>query len=495
MFHIQRDSSVPLSEQICREFADRIRTGILANGSRLPSVRELADMLDVSLVTVVQAYRLLEQRGLAKRIHGKGTFVHTTSQPGQGGNNATGTQAYDWQLAVVDYLPRAAVLGIHGRTTSADVPYKLSTASLDPALSSLLFPRDIGQVVQRAMPSLAEYGPVDGLEALRRDVVSYLREFGLTAHPDKILIVNGVQQAIDLAARAFLGPGDVVVVEAPTYPGAIDVFRSRGATIVSIPMDAEGIRLDLLTRQCDQNPPKLVYTMPTFHNPTGIVMSTRRRRQLLELAESCQFLILEDDSFSDCSFMGPPPPPIRSLDKHGHVIYVKGFSKVFAPGCRVAAVSSSGSIHTRLIAAKTVSDLGSPVITQMLVHACLTHPKRRQRVLDIAKAVQRKRDIALEVLSEQAPPGISWTSPQGGYNLWVTLPPHVNTDALLIEALHAGVSFLPGSACYVNENVRHQLRISYAWLDDDALREGVSRLCGVLRSALESTGDHHLPVL
>jgi DNA-binding transcriptional MocR family regulator len=494
MFHIQRHSSVPLSEQICREFADRIRTGMLENGSRLPSVRELSEMLDVSLVTVVQAYRLLEQQGLVKRIHGKGTFVHAASKPAQGGRGTAGAQAFDWQLAVTDYLPRAAVLGIHGVTTPADVPYKLSMASLHPDLASTWLPPNVGEVVQGALRALSEYGPVDGLESLRRDVALYLRECGLAAQPEEILIVNGVQQAIDIVARAFIRPGDVVVVEAPTYPGALDVFRSCGATIVSIPVDNEGMRLDLLTKQCDQAPPKLIYTMPTFHNPTGIVMSARRRRQLLDLAESCHCLILEDDSFSDCSFMGPPPPPMRSLDKSGHVIYVKGFSKVFAAGCRIAAVSSSGSIHNRLVAAKTVSDLGSPVVTQMLVQACLNHPKRRQRVLDIAKAVQRKRDIALEVLSEQAPPGVSWTSPQGGYNLWLTLPPHVNTDALLIESLQHGVSFLPGSTCYANQNVHHQLRISFAFLEDNALREGISRLCCLMKTALKSTGDNHLPV-
>ena len=177
-----------------------------------------------------------------------------------------------------------------------------------------------------------EYGPVEGSESLRREIANNLEVAGIVCKADDILVTNGVQQAIDLVARSFIEPRDLVVMEAPTYPGAIDIFRARGANIVSIPLDAEGLRLDLLIKQCDQTPPKLVYTMPTFQNPTGSVMSAKRRAQLLELAETYGFLILEDDSFSDCSYIDSIPTAIRSLDHNGHVVYVKGYSKLYMAG-------------------------------------------------------------------------------------------------------------------------------------------------------------------
>lgn len=371
----------------------------------------------------------------------------------------------------------------------------MSMASLNPGLAATTLPSNVFTVLQESSTTLSEYGPVEGMEALRKEISLYLRETDLPAQMEDILITNGVQQAIDMVARTFVGPGDVVVVEAPTYSGAIDVFRSRGAVLVSIPLDHEGIRLDLLTKQCDFAPPKLIFTMPTFQNPTGIVMSARRRAQLLELAESYHCLIVEDDSFADCSFIGAPPPPIRSQDTQGHVIYIKGFSKVFCAGCRIAAIVSSGSVRSRLVAAKSVSDLGSPILTQVVMQAGLNHPSRRQRVTQISQAVKRKRDIALEVLAQQAPDGVSWTVPDGGYNIWLTLPEYANTDGLLIHALQRGFSFLPSSACYANETVTHQLRISVAFLSDNSLREGVSRLCTLLSEALASKPDSYLPLV
>lgn len=492
LFPIRRNASTTLTQQICREFSDRITTGILEPGNRLPSVRSLSETLGVSLVTVVHAYRMLETDGFVERVHGKGTFVRPTGSTPTGSTSVV--PAFDWQLSIPDYLPRASMMRQHGRTGGTETPFKMSMASLNPALSVAYLP-NLDSVFRNESHHLAEYAPVEGLESLRRDIALYLRENGLPTTAEEILITNGVQQAIDIVARTFVGPGDVVVVEGPTYAGAIDVFRARGATLVSIPMDDEGIRIDLLLKQCDRTPPKLIYTMPTFQNPTGLVMSARRRAQLRDVVESYQCLLVEDDSFAECSFTGRTPPPIRAADTTGHVIYLRGFSKVFYAGCRIAAVVSSGSVRNRLVAAKSVADLGSPTITQSIMQQCLAQPNRRQRIAHLALSVQRKRDIALQVLAREAPAGVSWTVPLGGYNIWITLPAHVDTDPLLVEALHRGVSFLPGAACHANETVHNQLRISIAWLDDEALREGISRLCTLLGETLQAPADSYLPMI
>lgn len=214
---------------------------------------------------------------------------------------------------------------------------------------------------------LSQYGEIQGDKALRQARVEYLQRMDLTTSPDNILVTSGSQQGIDLIARTFVGPGDVVVMEAPTYPGAIDVFRGRGATILTVPVDSDGMRVDLLQHLCDKYKPKIIYTVPPFHNPTGAVMTTKRRRQVLEIASSTQCIVIEDDPCSEIYFERKPPASMKSMDQDGHVIYLKGLSKILAPGCRIGILAASGSIFKRLIAAKANTDLESPLLTQKAI--------------------------------------------------------------------------------------------------------------------------------
>lgn len=214
---------------------------------------------------------------------------------------------------------------------------------------------------------MASYGNFQGDAELREVMRRHLHSRGVEVHSSDIMITSGSQQGIDLVARTFVGPGDTVYLEAPSYTGAIDVFAGRGAEMIFVPMDSEGMRVDVLTRLCDKRPPKLIYTNPTFQNPSGVTMGITRRQRLLELARSYRCLIVEDDPFSDLYFRKPPPLPIKSMDGDGHVVYMKSFSKVIAPGCRIACVAAGGNILSRLIAAKSASDLGSPLLNQRAV--------------------------------------------------------------------------------------------------------------------------------
>ncbi len=490
---IHRQSGMSLAEQIRQEFRDRIRSNLMTQGTRLPSVRELSESLDVSLVTVVKAYALLERDGVVERIHGKGTYVRAKQEVAKPHPSVV-ERAFDWQLTLADYLPRAAMLGHRRSVPSPTLPYQMSMASLHPSISGSMVPAHMLAHFQ-ADDFVYEYGPVEGSELLRRAIANDLEVAEIVCTAGDILVTNGVQQAIDLVARSFIGPRDLVVMEAPTYPGAIDIFRARGANIVSIPLDAEGMRLDLLIKQCDRTPPKLVYTMPTFQNPTGSVMSAKRRAQLLELAETYGFLILEDDSFSDCSYIESIPTAIRGLDHNGHVVYVKGYSKLYMAGCRIAALVASGSVRNRLVAAKSVSDLGSPTVTQGLILAFLRNAGKNGYLRKVVRALKHKRDLALGVLNREAPPGVTWTIPQGGLNIWMTLPDSINTDQLLIHALQMGITFLPGSACHNHETVNNQLRISFSYLDDEALCEGVTRLCKLLTQYIGNSSGGSRPLV
>jgi DNA-binding transcriptional MocR family regulator len=476
---LKRDAGAPLSKQIAQTLADRIRSGLLTAGARLPSVRDLARTLKVSQVTISKAYAELERMELIHCAQGKGCFVGP--EPDGGG---TPEWSATWQLSVVDYLPRAHTWR-HFQGTSSDCRYRLHMAEVDARLlPNREICRNIHQLVAEDPEIIGNYGPFQGDAELRRALSRYFRERGIAAEADDVLITSGSQQAIDLVARTFVGPGDTVYVEGPTYSGAIDVFAARGARIITVPVDHEGMRIDILSRLSDVNPPKLIYTVPTFHNPTGTVMSASRRARLLELARSYNALILEDDAFSDAWFRTEPPRAIKSLDRNGHVILAKGFSKILSPGCRVSALVASGSILGRLIAAKTIADLGSPTLNQRAILPVLQTGLFQRHLKRLRSALKSRRDLVLELLKRHAPRGVTWTEPEGGFNLWVTMPEGTSATDLYALAQRAGVAILPGIACYANEPEHHRFRLSYSLMAEDELREAVVILCDVLRGYL-----------
>ncbi|MED1953755.1 PLP-dependent aminotransferase family protein [Brevibacillus centrosporus] len=488
---LDRHSGITLSEQIRTSIADRIQSGLLQEGEKLPSVRKLSTLLDVSLMTVFHAYELLEQEGLIDRIQGKGTFTLGKSKgskhrPSQ---NDSEKPSLDWQNAVVDYLPRAQYWRMM-QTPLLDVA-KLSMAALHSSLiPTEWISKQFFQYAQLDSTLLTEYGPVQGDSKLRGAVLPYFREKSIAVSPNEIMILNGSQQGIDLVASTFVGPGDCVVLEEPAYPCTIDVLRKRGATVYTIPIDEEGMQVDRLAALCDTRPPKLIYTNPTYQNPTGTVMSARRRVQLLELAQSYNAIILEDDATSDLYFgTKPPPPPIKSMDRHGHVIYLKGISKFISPGCRIGFLIADGTFITRLVSSKGISDLGSPLITQKAILPFFTSNQLQKHLPVLREKLKERRDLVLQILNRMAPKSVQWTKPEGGLNIWLSLPPTMNADDLHTFALKEGISFLPGHVCFPTQQQYHHLRLSFSYLDMHSLERSLITLCRLLQDFTSS--DRH----
>lgn len=468
---LNRSAKIPLARQIYQEISDRILSGYFPSGSQLPSIRKLAKELAVSPVTVMEAFQLLTDHGLILRIQGKGTFVNDL--PIEAPKETEPNQ----YLQFPDYLHRAQSL--HYSQSPAETPFSLSVVHTDLLPASILSD-SMRKLIEKHPEILVQYGEVQGDHMLRQAFATYLQREQIRVHEGDILVINGSQQGIDLVARCFLGPGDVVITEEPTYSGAIDVFRSRGAIVVPVSMDEEGLSIKQLTRIFDHYTPKLVYTMPTFQNPTGIVMSRRRRQQLLTLAQEMNFLILEDDPWSEIYFDEPAPPHIKSMDSKGHVIYLKGLSKMLAPGCRVGFLTAEQSILRRLLATKTNADMGNPLLNQRVLL-----PIFQTRMID--KLLQRlrqdlrvRRDLTLKLLQQHAPKAVSWIYPKGGFNVWVSLPEGMNTIDLLFSVKQRGVDFFPGSACYpVDIQTRH-LRLSFSNSSPEELAKGIPLLCEVL---------------
>ncbi|WP_449536351.1 MocR-like pyridoxine biosynthesis transcription factor PdxR [Ferdinandcohnia sp. Marseille-Q9671] len=477
---INRNADISLTKQIYHSILDHIRSELLEEDFQLPSVRELSKQLGVSLLTVVKAYQKLEHEGYITSVQGKGTFIRKTKN--EEPERKEGTGSYDWQLSVQDYLPRSQFARFH------QVPEKihLSSSMLDPGLlPNRYLEQEIHKMLSENQKILSKYGEIQGDKELRHAMNEYLKRMDVPTIPDNILVTSGSQQGIDLVARTFVGPGDVVVMEAPTYPGAIDVFRGRGATILTVPVDSDGMRIDLFQNLCDKYKPKIIYTVPTFHNPTGVVMPTKRRRQILEIAKSTQCLVIEDDPCSEIYFERKPPASMKSLDQDGHVIYLKGLSKILAPGCRIGILAASGSIFKRLLAAKANADLGSPLLTQKAISRFITSNRMMDHLKKLRTALKIRRDLVLEILSKHSPEEVSWFIPKGGLNVWLTLPSWINTDHLLLEAKKEQITFLPGSACYPSEQENHHLRLSYSFMNEIHLKQGVTTICNILQSAID----------
>lgn len=465
---LNRKAKIPLSKQIYQEISDRILSGYFPSGSRLPSVRKLAKELSVSPVTVMEAFELLTKDQLISRIQGKGTFVNDLTRSVH--TNKEHTQMNEFP----DYLHRSQSL--HFSEHPAPNPFSLSI--VDPQLlPSSILAKSVQKAIAADPEILVQYGEIQGDSTLRKAFAHYLHRENIAVDSSDILVTNGSHQGIDLVARCFLGPSDIVITEEATYPGAIDIFRSRGAVVVSVPMDEEGMSIKHLIQTLDYYSPKLIYTMPTFQNPTGRVMSIRRRKQLLELAEEMNFLILEDDPWSEIYFDELPPPHIKSFDKKGYVIYLKGLSKMLAPGCRVGFLTAEKSILRRLIATKTNADMGNPLLNQRIILPIFQKDLIDSILEQLRSDLRMRRDLTLQLLKQHAPSAVQWMVPKGGFNFWISLPEEINTIDLLFHTKQQGVDFFPGSACYPIDVQTHHFRLSFSNSSLEQIQQGIPILC------------------
>lgn len=473
---LNRQSDQSLIHQISNILAEKIRSGALGECSQLPSIRTFSKENNVSLVTVSKAYRLLEKNGYIHLLHGKGAFVRKKEQRKSNDNRKGGT--YDWQLAIPDYIQRSQYM----LNLAPENSLKLSSATINPGLlPSVYITKEINKILQNDPQIVSRYGPIQGDVEVREVIKRYLQLYcQVETASEEIIITSGIQQGIDLVARTFIGPGDIVITEAPTYTAALDVFRNRGAYIIPIPVDEDGMQTAILASLCLTKKPKVVYTIPTFHNPTGTVLNKQRRRDLLELAQRNGFLIIEDDSWNEIYFDGIfPPPTIKSLDNSGHVIYLKGFSKALAPSCRIGVVVSNGTVHQRLLTSKSCADLGSPLLTQKALIPFLSSTRMHTHLEKLRIALEIRRDQTITLLDKYAPEGVTWLIPKGGLNIWLSLPSG-NTDELLLKAQQSNISFLPSSACYPNEPQYNHMRISFSYLDNKMLEQSIIQLCKVI---------------
>ncbi len=337
-----------------------------------------------------------------------------------------------------------------------------------------------------------QYGPTEGLSAVKRCIVQVMAAEAMTVDPDEVLVTTGGQQVIDLVCKTLVDPGDVVIAEAPTYPGAVPTFCAYQADVVQVTMDRDGMRIDELEATLDElertgRTPKFIYTVPNFHNPAGVTMSLERRRHLVQLASERELLVLEDNPYGLLRYEGEQLPTLYSLDQE-FVIYASTFSKILSPGVRLGWSVAPGPVAAKMNIGKQSSDLCSSSISQYFVSAYFESGPWEDYVRSLIEIYRRRRDVMLDSLAEHFPREADWTHPQGGLFIWATLPDYIDTTDLLARALREHVAFVPGRAAYVDGRGGSEMRLNFSGVNEDQIREGVRLIGEVLREQVALYG-------
>jgi 2-aminoadipate transaminase len=331
-----------------------------------------------------------------------------------------------------------------------------------------------------------QYGATEGYEPLREMIAHNMARYGILARPENVLITAGSQQALDLIGKLLINAGDPVLVEAPSYLGALQAFGVYGAEFISVPLDDDGLRTDHLENALRETP-KFMYILPNFQNPAGVTLSEARRRQLIFLAERYNIPIVEDDPYGQLRFEGEHLRPLVVLDHEnlrdtaftlGNVIYLSTFSKTLAPGIRLAWIVAPVEVIGKLVLLKQAADLHTATFNQMVAYEVARDGFLDQHVKLIRQIYRERRDVMLNALADFFPSGITWTHPQGGLFLWITLPEGTDCRALFRSALAEDVAFVPGDCFYADnagEGCRH-MRLNFSYPEPQQIREGIRRL-------------------
>lgn len=459
---LSNSHSERLFEQVYEYLLDRIKRDEWRANEKLPSVRALAMELNVHRLTVFKAFQLLKQNRYVYVKDKSGYYV----QP-------SGLLPVD---AINDPIISAYVHKSHlSEIHQVQATYQFSKALIEPnLLPNHYFSEYVKKVFDLYPKVLGTYSTTQGDQELREALCSYyISRSHFHLSPDELMITSGSQEAIDLVARVLVKPRDVVLLERPTYSPAIDVFRRQGANMIPIEIKPHGYDLEQVELLMQKEKPRLFYLNPTFHNPTGYTVPAEQRKRLVELAEKYQCLIVEDDPCRDLYFGEEPPLPFFSYDTAGYVIYLRSFSKYIAPGLSIATVACRPSIMKYLIQAKSLSDSGAPLLNQKIFLHYFFSERMQQHLAKLRIALAIRRDIVEEELSDT---GWEWSSPPGGFNLWVKLPDSVPMDSLLGKCIEQSITFVPGAICDPLRELSSWIRISYSYLNEQQLRDGLQRL-------------------
>jgi 2-aminoadipate transaminase len=476
-------SEVPLYRQLYEQIALQIRSGQLAQGERLAPTRELAGQLGLNRTTVSAAYELLESEGLIAGQVGRGSFVTGGRQPQ--------ADRVDWNLLLDRTEPPPS--GHSGATAREAISFVMSRPSRDlfplddfrASCEAVLARQDLADILQLGSPS--------GYEPLRRYLLEEARAQGLAGPGDDLIVTNGCQQALDLIGRVLLKPGDCVAVEDPVYTGLKNLLAGTGAQLAGIPVGADGIDIAHLERVLEREQPRFLVVTSNFQNPTGATLPMASRRALLEAARSSGTPVIENDAYGELRYEGEAAPAIKQLDEAGGTVVLRSFSKISFPGLRVGWAVGPKPLIDRMRQAKEATDLHTDQLAQAVLLEFAESGRLAAHQKRIVEAGGQRLRAALAACREFLPAGTRWTRPQGGMNIWVRLPEPLDAGQLLPRAREEGVAYLPGRYFAVARQDPGALRLSFAGLPPDGIRQGLAVLGRIVSGELEAASRSFEP--
>jgi 2-aminoadipate transaminase len=356
------------------------------------------------------------------------------------------------------------------------------------------FRRAADVVLTEMGESALQYGTTEGYQPLREMIARNASKYGLQISADNVLITTGSQQALDLLGRIFINRGDRILVESPTYLGALQAWNAYGVKYVTIPFDEDGMQTEMLESRL-RTGIKFIYVLPNFQNPTGVTLSRERRKQLVEMADAYGVPIVEDDPYGQLRYEGEHLPPVVVLDDEmrakevpmysGNVIYTSTFSKILAPGLRLAWVVAPSEVIKKLVQAKQGCDLNSSTLNQYIAYEVANTPLMKTHIQTIRRVYKERRDVMISALEEYMPEGVSWTKPKGGLFLWVTLPECLDTSTIFKTAVEKKVAFVPGESFHALGGGLNTMRLNFSNSKPDLIVEGIKRLAEVVKAEIK----------
>ena len=457
--------------------------------SKLPSTRLLSKELGVNRITVTQAYRILISEGLLESGVGSGTFVAFQGPKSRFGPDPA-TQDNRNQLDRSIFTPQLSLgtralwhAGLEAPAFRPSGKDAIDFASLVPDRNTFPmkpFRRCLDRVMDQHGARLLEYGGSLGFLPLRKHLAERMAKQGIETDPDRILLVSGAQQGIDLVLRSFLSPGDRLALGYPTYHHVYPIAEQLQAGVATFRLTDEGPDPESLEETLKDRRVRLLYTMPNFQNPLGVTTPADRRRTVYELARAADIPILEDDFERDLDVGGESIPPIRALDRDGRVLYLSTFSKSLFPGLRIGWIVASRPVIEALTALKKATDLEGSALLQAAAWAFCTEGHYDRHLETIRALIGERMDAAAGALKEMMPEGVSWTRPRGGYVLWVRLPTGVSSERVFREGLKEGVHVSPGTLFSRGRGDPGGVRLSLTLTDASSIRTGIRRLARVI---------------
>lgn len=465
----------PKYKQIMDYIREKIANGEWPIGSNIPSQRKLAELFGVNRSTIITALEELMADGLIEGIKGKGTVVVNNTWTLLAGNSFP-----DWNIHLKSGLHKpsqSAVQEINEAESNKEL-IQLSKGEL----SRDLFPIDSMQkVIQKVSENMEAFGYEEpkGFLPLREALSNYLRTIGVNASSSSILIVSGALQALQLISVGLLPKESTVLLENPSYLYSLQVFQSAGMKLSGLPMDEDGILPNFISVSKKQRSKAILYSIPSFHNPTGILMSEKRRQELIQVCEKEQLPIIEDDIYRELWIDEQSPSPLKAMDKHGHVLYLGSLSKSLTPGLRIGWIVGPEPIIERLSDIKMQTDYGTSSLSQRVAVEWLTSGLYQQHAESVRKQLKIRREVMLDAIETHLNDISTWNVPKGGFFIWLKILRKISMRELYIKALSKGILLNPGNI-YTQESNRY-LRLSYAYAPLEELKTGIYEISLMIR--------------